>query len=292
MSALKKIAHRRWEEIRDLWVDYLPHIDMSVEFPEPTLWQLPSFKSMMQPALVEGARLEYIDGVRQSVFREVIFLVRKFSYCRMVGFSSTTGGFPTWGIIAAYDACFYGAKALCYLLGIINVSRDSKFFIDIFTPGTTKVGKNAVTRYDTLLVHKLDQRLTHQTLWSLLERLCNTLIIPEEGRSTRDELKAIDFDQISNYRNKLLYDGAMWFNIDNFAECDLTRRISNRRLYSSLVESPLDPEVPERYFGLAATLHKALVYLLGDIGTLAPAILHEVEAMSGWRTVVPAGHAA
>src|ERR1700693_222934 len=127
MRGLKKLPHRDWDVMRDLWIDHLPDIDFSLQFPGPALWDLPELKERLTNPPTD-TELPYVDGARESVFREAVVLTRKFSYCRMVGLDAATRGFPTWSVVAEYDACFYGAKAFCYLLGIASLERHSKLF--------------------------------------------------------------------------------------------------------------------------------------------------------------------
>ena len=45
--ALKKLSHRNWSELKDEWVNYIPHLEFEVEYPEPTLWQIANFPHVL-----------------------------------------------------------------------------------------------------------------------------------------------------------------------------------------------------------------------------------------------------
>ncbi len=279
MRSLKNLPHRDWGVIRDLWIDHLPDIDFSLAFPEPALWDLPEVKERLSNP-PPNTELPYVDGVRESVFREAVVLTRKFSYCRMVGFDAATRGFPTWSVVAEYDACFYGAKAVCYLLGFASLARDSKLYLDLFVP--RRLGKAKQPVYDVLVAYRLDERLTHNILWNLTGRLCRTLSLPVNARPLSDDLHSISFDRMSSFRNNLIYHGGYWLNWDDFLYCDLTRSLSNLDIFRALQEPPDNPRDAERYFMMAARLHNALVYFFSDIAKLAPAIGPEVTALTNW----------
>ncbi|MES0024967.1 MULTISPECIES: hypothetical protein [unclassified Mesorhizobium] len=278
MVAIKKLPHRRWEVLRDLWIEYLPILDMSQEFPGPTLWDLASAAELFKN-LQPDKELPYVEGIRESVFREIILLARKFSYCRNVARQSIAQGFPTWGVIAGYDACFYGAKAFCYLLGVVSVERHSKLFLDIFVPRSYKSGKTRAEAFDILTAHRLDEHLTHKMLWDITSRLCRTLVLPDNAGDLGNNLRELDFEKISNFRNNLIYDGGFWLNRDDYDHCDLTHRLSILSLVSASTGAADPREVDHRYFYLADKFKDALIYLLSDIGRLAPSIGAEVTAL-------------
>lgn len=282
MAGLKNLPHRRWEDLRDLWLEHLPQVDFSAQFPEPMLWNLPELRARLHN-FSDGAELEYITGARESVFREAIVLSRKFTYCRTVSLEAATGGFPTWAIVAAYDACFYGAKAFCYLLGIASLDRNSKLFLDLFAARPYKSGKIRRQVYDVLVAHRLDERLTHNVLWGIMARLCRTLDLPQNAGSLSKDLRSIKFEQIASLRNSLIYDGGFWLKSDTPEHCDLTLRISNIDLYRALRHPPESPSIAERYFVVASKIQEALVYFFGDIAKLAPSMRSEVVALSNWH---------
>jgi hypothetical protein len=277
---LKKLPHRNWEIIRDLWIDHLPDIDLSAEFPGPVLWNLPEVVERLGRPTPE-IELPYVTGVRESVFREVVLLARKFTYCRKIALESATRGFPTWSLIAGYDACFYGAKAFCYLLGIASLSRDSDLYLDLFVPRKVRGRKEA--QYDVLIAYSLGERLTHNALWQLVGRLCRTLTLPADAAVMNRSLRALSFDQVSNLRNNLMYHSGFWLNHEDFDFCDLVQGLSNPQIYYSLLAPADVPIAAERYFSIAARFQEALVYLLGYIARLAPSIAPEVDALQSWQ---------
>jgi hypothetical protein len=280
MRSLKHLPHRDWIAIRDLWIEHLPEINFETSFPEPILWELPGFKQQFVDVKTLS-EVSYQAGVRESVFREAVIFSRKFAYCRAVCRDAATRGFPTWSIVAGYDACFYGARALCCLLGIVNIERHSKIFVDIFPYREIKYGKNRERKYDILIVHKLEDYLTHSALWAITARLCRTFSVPKTEVSQL--LKSLNLEQMSNFRNNIIYHGGCWIETDNPLNCDLTFILSNIRLFRALQTPSADPEEAERYYHLAVNINELLTYMFGDIASLAPAVSAEVAILANWE---------
>lgn len=275
------MSHRDWLTLRDLWLSHLPAIDFESKYPEPTLWELPTIQ---HPQLNASGTAEcpYIDGVREAILCEAILLSRKFIYCGTMLPTLSGVGKNTWTAIAAYEASFYGAKALCYLLGFASLGRSSNLYLDAFTPTERKVGKVKVKVHETLRVHKLDGRLGHDVLWALTARLIDTTSFEGDLREIQTQLKIFDWDKFSWFRNSVFYDGSFWPLSATMANCDLTRGVHEPRMISaSLLENPSSsaPFAGE-YFSVASLLRDIVMGMLKSIAELAPAIKTEVEAFN------------
>jgi hypothetical protein len=283
MAGFKNLPHRQWEVLRDLWIEYIPEIELTESYPSPTLWQLPDLQlGVSKPE--DGMEIPYVNGTRESVFREVVILTRKFLYCRLAGRDGIARGFPTWGLMANYYACFYGAKALCNLLGVASIARQSKMFLDIFARREFKVGKTRQHVYDILVVHRLEDCLTHRILWGLTGRLCRTLGMPEHAREVWSQMRAVNFETLSHYRNSLIYDSAAWPNADDYIWCDLTKRLGHIDVWRFVeCQGSVIKAEGEMYVVVAERLHAILEFMLGDVAKLAPALGSEATALREWR---------
>jgi hypothetical protein len=146
-SPFKKLSHRRWAEMRDHWLGYLPQIDFNAAYPHPTLWELPDFEKTLG-ATKEEAIIGYIPGVREAIFREAVILARKAAYCWFIAEVSAASGRQTWTTVAAYETSFYAAKSFCYVLGFASLGRDSKFYLDAFCEFAVKTKGQRIIRLD------------------------------------------------------------------------------------------------------------------------------------------------
>jgi hypothetical protein len=88
-------------------------------------------------------------------------------------------------------------------------------YLDIFAPRLQKEGKARVQKYDIIVAHRLEERLTHKVLWALMERLCNTLHLPVAAESIIRRLRSVKFDGMSSFRNSLIYNGGVWLNSED-----------------------------------------------------------------------------
>jgi hypothetical protein len=257
----------------------VPLVEFSREYPSPTLWQLADFPGI--GSVSDQLIIASIEGVREAIFREATILVRKFSHCRSIVQIAAAQGRSTWASIGAYEACFYGAKAFCYLLGFASVGRNSPFFIDVFFENEQEKRKRiAEERYD-MKFHKLPERLTHAILWGLIERLINTTTFDANLSEQKAALRAIDWADFSNFRNSLMYDGAYWTKLDVYEECDLITLISDISIYRAASHARNFETLPfgKEYFRCMSLLGSTLALMFSDLARLAPALATEAVAV-------------
>lgn len=279
MRSLKRLSHKSWDVLRDIWIAHLPLIDFGDQFPDPTVSQLPSLN--YPPFNASGlAELPYVEGLREAIFRESILLTRKFIYCGSLMPTLSGAGKTTWTAVAAYEAAFYGAKAFCYLLGIASTGRNSNVFVDGFYEIERRQGKQRIKAYDTLRFHKFEDRLTHEVLWALTARLIETTTFPEELRNVQVQLRLIDWDKFSSFRNRVYYDGSFWPRSAELAHCDLVKLAYDPQITSAsfLADVPTSCPFADEYFFVATLFRKIIVGMLASLAELAPALRAEVAA--------------
>ncbi len=191
-----------------------------------------------------------MPGVREAIFREAILLIRKFIYCGALLPTLSGAGKNTWTAVAAYEASFYGAKAFCYLLGFANLGKSSNIYLDAFFETERRVGKEKVTFYETLRVHKLQERFTHVMLWGLTERLLDTTKFEGELREFQIQLKITDWDKFTGFRNSVFYDGAFWPLSPDVTACDLTKPVHIQHMADAawLEGGTYSPPFADEYF--------------------------------------------
>lgn len=182
--------------------------------------------------------------------------------------------------IAAYESCFYAAKAFCYFLGFASLGRSAKKFVDAFASTERKVGRNKIVVHDTLKIHNLKDRLTHDLLWSLAERLIVTTIFPAQLQQSQQYLKLVDWNHFSSFRNRVMYDGAFWPLSHELDRCDLVVNspIDEFRGIARL-EDAASPPFAAEYFQVARQFQSLIAGMLADIGGVAPAVLREARAI-------------
>jgi hypothetical protein len=289
MRALKRLSHRDWLTLRDLWITHLPAIDFDIKYPEPTLWELEPIK---YPQLNAGGTAEcpYVTGVREAILCEAILLIRKFIYCGTLLPTLSQAGKNTWTAIAAYEASFYGAKAFCYLLGFANLAKSSDLYVDAFCETQRRIGKRKIPVYETLRIHKLDDRLTHQVLWALTGRLIDTTSFEGDLNKIQTELRMLDWDKFTSFRNSVYYDGSFWPQRATMAMCDLIRGVQDAQIAEAArLENPIaSPPFAGEYFAVAALIRRLIVGMLQTIADVAPAVELEIQAFDALQPIATA----
>lgn len=260
-----------------MWLGHLPQINFDTHYPSPTLWELPNLDAISRE---DNALVPVLPGVREAVFRESVILVRKLVHCLCVMKILVAMGRSSWTAVAGYEACFYGAKAFCYILGFANLGRDSKFYVDVFSSTEVRRNKKKVEVFETFRVHKLDERMGHSTVWAMFSRLLETTDFQGALADTKRELRQHDWDRFPAFRNRLMYDGSFWPLSEQMEQCDLAQYVSNLEIYNALFHSvPTTSIYASEYFAACRQLHETLSLMIESIAELAPAIAAETVAI-------------
>lgn len=242
------------------------------------LWQLPGFESSLGAAKKEEV-IAYVPGVREAIFREAIILARKLIYCWSIAKISAADGRQTWTAIAAYEASFYGAKAFCYLHGFASLGRDSKLYLNAFHETEFKKKKQKIIELD-LEIYNLHSRLEHSTLWSITERLLNTTVFEPPLGALQSDMKEIDWQKFSHFRNQIMYAGGFWPLIDDYAACDIANKFCHPEILNAVNDTQINsPPFSGEYFAAAKLIRRALYLMISDIASLAPALQVEADAL-------------
>ena len=139
MAKLKDLPGRSWEQLAELWLEHFP--PECEPYEENTIETLQQYSGAI-PA--DKHIIERVPQLRETTLYLSCMLRRKAAYCLDAGREMNEQGFPTGAAIIMYDASFYAAKSLIYLLGIVEAGRDSKAHIDIFYQEPAK--KTAISK--------------------------------------------------------------------------------------------------------------------------------------------------
>jgi hypothetical protein len=173
------------------------------------------------------------------------------------------------------------AKAFFYTLGFASLGRDSKFYLDAFCESAIRIKGQRITRLD-LQFHNLDSRLEHSTLWSITERLLNTVNFGPTFLRTHEALRAIDWPSFSGFRNRVMYIGSFWPLSEMENSCDIAKDFCHPDILTAL--DPLQETMAPfatHYFEVGKLLRKILHLMFADIAGLAPALSSEAAALLG-----------
>jgi hypothetical protein len=265
MANIKDIPHPIWEEIRDGWLSHIP-VGLS-----------PSSTSVEQLIQLSGQDLKgkdkteisVVDGLAEKTFCDALFLRHKANYCFRISETLNKSGHPTWTALSMYDACYFAAKALVYLLGLRDVGGASKAYIHLFN---FEVKKKRRIQSGQLCLN-LGKRLEHENLWSIFSRLLDTIKGDGAGIELIKRLKKNDFDKFSSERNRLIYQCGTWSRDENYEGSDLFYDVSYISNVNYFVTSgECNAEYHDKYYRTAHATLNVIDALLKDIGALAPAV--------------------
>jgi hypothetical protein len=165
--------------------------------------------------------------------------------------------------------------SLCWQVG------HSPYFLDAFLEIQLSRKKGLIeNRYDMKL-HRLSGRLTHSVLWGLTERLINTTTFSTELSMLKAELRKVDWQSFSKFRNLLMYDGSFWTKLENYDDCDLINLVSDVSIYRASSGEKNYEHLPfgREYFYVVDLFKSVLSLLLGDLANQLPALRGEVESV-------------
>jgi hypothetical protein len=274
MATEKDLPHRTWSALRELWLEHVPA--------DLTPADIDSLSRVVHAHghPIDRAPIPLVSGLREQALSEALFVRAKSLYCLECGIRSNDEGFATWSSMTMYEACFFAAKAFCYLLGIRDLSRDSNIYVDLFF----QEYKKGRVIFDGHKAYLMKGRLTHSSLWKIFPRLIRTFTLDlqfhQEGIL---ELRKFDFDSFSRERNRILYKSFSWSREDSIETSDMFAPVSyidNRRFISG--ENSF-AEYYSGYYLVAVAVNNLIEFLIRDLGTLAPALVSEVELRPGPR---------
>src|SRR4028118_1483157 len=154
----KLITPRSSETLASHWVEYFPSITPAGEKPSMSVEDVIGFEeiavqlkeeyvtSTAKNSTLRGkaiTQLAAAKGIRTIVFWEGLFLLHKASHVVSCSEIGVKRGIKTWSLCDAYQGALFGAKAICYLLGVAFPEHGSKtVMLDVWPDDPNKFQKN------------------------------------------------------------------------------------------------------------------------------------------------------
>lgn len=277
MGNLKDIPHPNWDTLQEYWLNHIPSGLTASSAPVDEILRLSAIKPE------DKQEIGLVDGVRERTFSDAIFLRDKALYCYNASSALNFSGYSTWTLLSMYDSCFFAAKSLIYLLGFRDVGRNSSYYMSLFHLYATKGSKKASDGHYTI---RLNERLSHDSLWSVFERLIGTLRGDGEGVAFAKLLKKNNYDSFSRDRNYLVYESNSWSRFDDLSTSDLSYPVSycaNVRFLGSAGKD--NAEYTDKYYRTAHTVINIVDSILSGLGTYAPEVRSYLEFAPGLPAV-------
>jgi hypothetical protein len=264
----KQFRERRWDDVRDSWVEHIPSFGKVASRPDPGLENLPELLSIARDEPV--ARHEDVYGLRTNALWEAMFLFHKCSHTNLAAQRLASQGMHSWCLFNAYHSAYLGAKGIMTLLGVPlpNLSGN-QVGLDLF-PEPEKKRLVKPVRFDEFLIvrlPKLDQRRMWQGFQRLL-KMCRTQCWDD---SLRKEIINVAYSAISPPRNYFLYKSHYW------PLEDLASDATGDEL-SAMMTPELDAENDGFLLRLSFLVYLFFQQLISDLAKYSPVIRVQLEA--------------
>lgn len=277
MATLKDLSHPVWEEMVDAWIGSLPNTF------DPPAVNVEGLVRLSAPKFVDKGDIEIINGIREATFADALFLrLKALNFIR--GSSALLeAGHSTLTALTVYDACFFAAKSLIYLLGVRDVGSNQKWYLELFyfERRRKRLDVNGHKSF------QLTSRLEHEILWQIVTRLINTTTGIAAGAGMLGSLKRNDYSSFSKERNALVYGAASWSRGASVQNSDLAvplTYLANRDFLAT--RGRLDAEYVDKYLRTAQTFINIVDHFLTDIGKVASAVDTHVAQYPGPPAIV------
>lgn len=209
----KLVLDRSWYQISDYWLSSIPRLDPDANFAFEVLENFKPLVDILSSTSDAELKVEIV-GLRETVFREAIFLFHKSINVLSIAELNANRGNPTWSLSTAYHSAFFGARALTRLLGVANATVGGKnWVIDIYPQWvkSSKRKRNDINSQTDILIFespKIEQR--HH--WRLFQRLARVTKFDDKTMSRlADDLWKTDEGDLTKQRHALLYGKNVWF---------------------------------------------------------------------------------
>lgn len=266
----EKWARRKWADVTNFWLDYLPDEEICFSPPTTSLEDNPEFK-----AIVDGMKEQHYVGSSFSGFHQTVLIESLFAFVRGVNVLansqlSSTAGYCVWSLSNAYHAAYFFANGIMALAGIQTANYKSPLVADIWAAREFdhKQLRNQKCTIESIRLSRVSSRsIDHVATWIFFSRIMKQLKLDDDLGDAVEKLNRIDDGEFAVQRNQIHYSSSGWLFGD-----ELFHPIMRRDFGAiQLADSPL-PEPSQVDFTLR------LAFLLGAINYRMLEGLHSAGA--------------
>lgn len=215
---LKKLSHRKWEEVRASWLRVIDPLSDLDQVPEHPVESNVALQQHLDPWRENERSISVeIPNFRSDLFREGLVLYYKGIHVGSDAVRLMQDGYATWGQVTSYQATLYLIRALLAFLGVIIVRNgNTSYLVDIWNvPGKgSETKKRGIGREEipsTIEIFYLKrQPIQHFEMWKVLRRLMRTLHSPKSRMRLWEFLKGYNDKEMALQRNRIVYNNIYW----------------------------------------------------------------------------------
>ncbi len=214
----RKVLECRWPDIADRWLDFIPEIDPPGSEPSEGLSQFLGFVNVAtrMGKSYDASVKEEVDGLREYVFREGVFLLHKAIHVSGYAELQVKNGYLTWSLADAYQSALFGAKSILSFCGLALAELENKaVLVDIF-PKEEDTHKRRQTLKLRLLddpaiqFTKFNMSFQHRHVWKLFQRILNVFQMDVWSAGYKQALTRLGAQEFAKQRNDLNYKNDFW----------------------------------------------------------------------------------
>lgn len=284
-SIIDKIFYRSWDDLKDIWLDYIPDFVQPGSAPEHEI--IDSIPLLIEVEKIENSHpysvSDEMPEVRSAAIHQGIFLLHKAA--NVIGASQIhiREGIKSWSLSSAYHAAFFSMKAVLHFLGAIDIHIPERgyFLLDLWSEEASKTSRIRKRTYSVIKIIK-SKRFEHQQLWALFQRMLRITnlsekIITAQNISSIQSLKIADF---ARQRNRLHYNTKWFFDdIHDYIFNKSFGVFQNNLSDGSALQNPNEEDFS---LALGFILVRMGCQMLSDIAELSPEIKNELNLLSSW----------
>ncbi|HEY5373211.1 MAG TPA: hypothetical protein VIK01_05970 [Polyangiaceae bacterium] len=278
--AKKKIAERRWDDLRQFWAEHVSPGRLAGARPSDELGDIVALLDVARESgRDKEQRFDSIQGLNESILGEGLFLIH--AAVRVIGSaqSHVGTGARTWSHVSAYQGAFFAAKGILRLCGVAHAEVNNKtLFIDVFSPRSGSKQRKGDASRQTLV--ELVTRLEHRQYWIIFLRVLRGLKgIAGLPKPVLNALAVLDPSDFARQRNALNYRCSEWPSESVYFE------LSGGYAGEDALERIADPGCEDFTVALALVVLRLAAAFVDDLAAEVPSLREDQELMRSYLAV-------
>lgn len=221
-QTLEEIRLRRWENIKNEWLNYTPQISRVGSHPPNIIEDLPEFHIVASDIIANGnaPQKSDISSIRITLLWEAIYMLHKARHVLSATEMHATTGIRSWSLSSAYQSSIFAAKSIIHFLGVSFPIYDSRpFLVDIWPISSDNYDKRTKKRVPVFneinfFYLGFNGEIQHRHLWNIFLRILRVSQIDIISKDLIQAIRNIDIKDFAKQRNYIHYQNREWLYND------------------------------------------------------------------------------
>lgn len=285
---VKRIDKKDWNLIRERWLSHIPNLSPG-EPPTDQISELTFLQLELDRTNFNENRKIQIQGLRESIFHEGIFLCHKAHSVAKCSSWLHNSGYYTWSISSSYQSAFFLVKSFLCFCGISLPKYSNYYFLVDSFPEPEKLSNRdrKLGKTPEILV-KLEKigNLQHYHIWQIFQRVINTFKNPTFDITLKNAILSLDIKEFAKQRNFLHYQNNHWNNIEDMNNKIFIDNFLQRN--SMDLNENFHPDLSIKFSNILMTIMLKMNHsLLEDLNQLTNAFKQDFEMLKKSLLEIP-----